>query len=78
MISIQPGSSLAQRLFFFLMRQPKAFLIMSVLCMSKQYLDNQFSQHNIVALPNPFSCFLMNTIYLNQLNCKIQCYNCNL
>ena len=44
MISIQPGSSLTQS--FFLMRQPKAFLIMSVLCMSKQQLDNQLSQHN--------------------------------
>ena len=39
MISIQPGSSLAQRIYFNEAgdeAKPKALLIMSVLCMSKQ------------------------------------------
>ena len=39
MISIQPGSSLAQRFFFNETgneAKPKALLIMSVLCMSRQ------------------------------------------
>ena len=39
MISIQPGSSLAKRIFFNETgddAKPKALLIMSVLCMSRQ------------------------------------------
>ena len=46
MISIQPGSYLAQRIHFNETSdeaKPTALLIMSVVCMSRQYLDNQLS-----------------------------------
>ena len=46
MISIQPGSYLAQRIHFNETgdeTKPKALLIMSVLCMSRQQIDNQLS-----------------------------------
>ena len=46
MISIQPGSSLARRLFLNETgdeAKPKALLIMSVLSMSRQQLDTQLS-----------------------------------
>ena len=66
MISIQPGSSLAQRIFFNEAgdeAKPKALIIMLVLCMSRQQLDT----HAALSWRGPNIMFLLCPILFHVL-----------